>query len=190
MSTPLSSSGRRATRAILAPLALLTLLGGALGACSASSGSYADAAKKLIEGDLADQAGLGALKAECDQPAGTSVGEEFSCTAETEDGQIVSFTATIEAGNKVDVTSSNLVSGAVLGKLEEAARNALAEEVGIELGPETLDCGADTVILDDAGQMFCTFIDPDTGDEYDATITVTDLQTGDLTIKIADAPRG
>jgi len=194
MSNPLTSPARRSTpaRARLGVLAALTLgLGGLVG-CSATETSFAEAAVKLIEGDLAEQAGLGALSATCEEPAGTDVGETFTCEAETSDGRVIEFTATVAEGDKVDVGSTNLVLGSVLPKIESAALQLLAEQAGIELPAEALDCGTESVLLDETGVLACTVISPDNGDRYDAGITIVGLDSSNPQItnfEIADTPR-
>ena len=51
------------------------------------------AAVELIEGDLSEQIGLGALTGECDEPSTTSTGDEFACNGTTETGEVINFTA-------------------------------------------------------------------------------------------------
>lgn len=194
MPNPLTSSARRSARARTGFGALVALvLGlGALAGCSATESGFADAAVKLITGDLADQVGLGALTATCEKPASTDVGEVFGCQAETSDGRDIEFTATIAEGDKVDVGSTNLVMGSLLPKMEAAALQLLAEQAGIELPPEALDCGSDPMLLKESGVLLCTVVSPDNGDRYDATITIVGLDSSNPQItnfEIADTPR-
>lgn len=194
MSNPLTLPARHTApaRAGLGALVALVLGLGALAGCSATETGFVDAAVKLIEGDLAEQAGLGPLTATCEEPASTDVGEVFACEAETSDGGVIEFTATIAKGDKVDVGSTNLVMGSVLPKIEAAALQLLAEQAGIELPPEALDCGTESVLLDETGELPCTVISPDNGDRYDATVTIVGLDSSNPQItnfEIADTPQ-
>lgn len=63
-----------------------------MSACSVSgeinigSESPENATEDVIEGELADQIGLGELTASCSKPSSEEVGSRFLCTADTEDG--------------------------------------------------------------------------------------------------------
>lgn len=173
------------------PYALLGLLAVTVGACSASDAAYTEAAQKVITGEISEQAGLGKLEATCDKPASTEVGEQFACTATTADGATINLLATIEEDDKVNVVSTNLLTASAVEQIEDIARNALVDKYGGELGPDSLDCGSTSVVIDVSEEVLsCTFVDPANGDEYDATIDVPDLaDIGSLTVQIADQPR-
>lgn len=166
----------------LAAVAVLAL------AATACAGSPKDAAEEFIMGDLADQIGLGALTATCDDPGEADVGDRFDCTATTSDGGVIEFVALMEDADTVDVSSTNLILARALPAVEEGAVTALEDAVGLTLGIENFDCGEATVILDD-GTLTCTLTDPANGDLYDAIVTIEDMDTLALGVVVADAPR-
>ncbi len=78
-------------RTLLLTLATLFVVTACSGDISFSIGgqSVDDAAVELIEGDLADQIGLGELTAACPEVPDAEVGTEFDCTATTADGAVI-----------------------------------------------------------------------------------------------------
>jgi hypothetical protein len=162
------------------------------GACGASGTDYRATAEKLITGDLAEQAGLGKVSASCEEPPSKpETGERFACTATSASGEVVRFTATVEDGSKVNVESTNLITADGLERIEQVAVEALEREQGQALGRENFDCGDDYVVLDPSREVLvCTLTDPDSGNEYEATVDVPDLQdVSTLTVEVADTPK-
>jgi hypothetical protein len=173
-------------------------VGGALaavlvvGACSASSADFKSAAEDVIEGEIAEQSALGDLSATCEEPDDPEPGDVFACTATTEDGRTVEFTATVEEDDKVNVESTNLITVEGLGTIEEVAVAALEAEIGQPLGVENFDCGSEPMIIDVTEEfLICALTDPATGEVYDAQVDIPSLDdVGSLTVQVADAPRG
>ena len=172
----------------LAVLGALTATAGC--SFSASTGdSPRQAAERLIEGDLAAQNELGELTATCDEPADEEAGTTFECTSTGELGEIAWLT-TIEQDDKIAVKSTNLVTADALEDLEDAAVGVLEEQIGGEIGAENLECGDGPVILDADGATLCALTDPSSPqDVYDATLFVTDVDSGEFRIEVADVPR-
>jgi hypothetical protein len=148
-----------------------------------------NAAEDLIEGDIAEQAGLGELTADCEKPEDPEVGTFFDCTAETEDGQTILLTTEIDREDHIDVNSTNLITPQALPSFETAGTNALAEQFGVELPDGTIQCGDESVVLAADGTFVCSFEDPGNGDIYDITYEVTDIDAGDFNLAIAETPR-
>jgi len=162
-----------------------------MGACSASSADYKNTAEDLIEGEIAEESTLGDLSATCEEPDDPESGDVFACTATTEDGRTIEFTATVEDDDQVNVQSTNLITVEGLATVEEIAVAALEAEIGQTLGAENFDCGAEPVIIDlPDGTLTCALTDPGNGDVYDAEVTIPSLDdVGSLTVQVADAPR-
>jgi hypothetical protein len=158
-------------------------------ACGATSANYKAAAEKAIEGDGAKT--LGKLTATCDKPlaAKPKPDDSFACTASTADGKVVKFTAKVATGNKVNVTSTNVLNDDDIAKVEEVAVKALEEEVGEPLGVENMDCGKAPIIFEAKG-LVCALTDPGDKSVYDATVTIGDLSDlSTLKVAVADKPR-
>jgi hypothetical protein len=158
-------------------------------ACGATATNYQEAAQKAIEGDGAKT--LGKLTATCEKPAAAKPKPEdtFACTASTADGKVVKFTAKVATGNKVNVTSTNVLTADDVAKVEEVAVKALEEEVGEPLGIENMDCGKAPIIFEAKG-IVCTLTDPGDKSIYDATVTIDDLaDLSTLKVSVAEKPR-
>jgi hypothetical protein len=159
-------------------------------ACGATGANYRAAAEKAIEGDGAKQ--LGKLTATCEQPpAKPKTDDTFACTAATADGKVVKFSAKVASGNKVNVTSTNVLNEADIAKVEETAVAALEKEVGQPLGVENMDCGKAPIIFEAKG-IVCALTDPaDKTLVYDASVTISDLSDlSTLKVAVAENPRG
>ena len=160
MTLPWTASHRRTWAA--AGFAVLVV------ACSTTAPDVA--AVELIEGDLAEQIGLGPLSGDCDDPSDTSTGSEFSCTGTTEDGQVIQFTAVFESDAEVFIYPTNLVVDSSL--FEAEAATTLGPEFGVEIDPATIECPEGTIVLDAEGQMACTITDAETGGVFPLTVTL------------------
>lgn len=67
-----------------------------LAACSTSTSDFQDEAQKFIESDdVAEQLELAFSEAACEEPADTSSGTSFTCTANGADGVAYTFEVTI-----------------------------------------------------------------------------------------------
>ena len=151
-------------------MALVGLVGLAVAAAGCSSGDPAASAVELIEGELSDQIELGPLTGECDEPAESATGEEFSCTGTAEDGAVVNFTAVFESDDEIFLYPTNLVVESSLFEVEAAA--TLGPEFGIEIDPAQIECPEGVTVLDADGRMFCTITDVDTGAVFPMTATL------------------
>ncbi len=147
------------------------------------------AAENLIEDEIADQAGLGELTAECDKPEDPKVGTFFDCTATTTDGQVIQLTTEIDREDHIDVNSTNLLTPEALPQFETAGTEALAQQFAVELPDTTIDCGDQSVVLTPEGNFVCAFNDPASGDVYDITFEITDLESGAFNLAVAEEPR-
>jgi hypothetical protein len=74
-------------------------------------------------------------------------------------------------------------------KVAETAEDALEAEIGAR--PD-IDCGTDLVGLVNGTKLDCLLIDPASGAEFDATVTIDDVDGTNYTVnvKVADTPNG
>lgn len=158
MTTP----SRRSYRWLLAALIV--------GAVACSSTEPEAAAVELIEGELAEQIGLGPLAGECEEPTDTSTGSEFACTGTTEDGAVISFTSVFESDDEVYIYPTNLVVDSSV--FEAEAATTLGPEFGVEIDPAQIECPEGTTVLDGDGRMSCTITDVETGGVFPLTVTL------------------
>lgn len=165
------------------PLTRTCLLAGAVGlavaACSGevsvnmgSSVDPGDEAEQLIEGELADEAGLGPLTADCSDAV--EPGGSFECTGTTGDGQVVAFTA--DGAGAVD--STNLATPAGISLLAEEAGRVLAEQNAPGSPPPPIVCDDSRgLVLEVGAALDCEVTDPESGDVLAAVITITDPES-------------
>ncbi len=163
----------RAMRSLrfLAPVAALVLV-------TACSDDVAQTGENVIETEIQDQLGLGELDASCDQPGDREVGTEFTCTATTEDGQVIEFLGAFTGEKTIFVQPTNVVAAEALILWKAEAARVLSPELPIDLDPDLMDCPDDAVVfLDTSGtpgeaSVDCTYPDPDTGASVPMRITV------------------
>lgn len=152
-----------------------------MSACSVSgeinigSESPENATEDVIEGELADQIGLGELTASCSKPSSEEVGSRFLCTADTEDGRTVELQAVIEDDGPY-VETTNVVLAENLAPIVAAVVGEIESQAGVDLADDALDCGSESLIVDSANQFVCQLTDP-IGDVFDTTITFNGLDT-------------
>jgi hypothetical protein len=165
-------------------------VGAAAVACSADEGEFAAAAENAIEGDLAENLELGTLSADCAEPESTEDGTPFACTAETADGATVEVRAVIDGDDQVVVNAVNVIPADGLGALEAEAARTLADQVGQPLPAESIDCGAEPIVVRIGEPITCALTHPGSGEVHDATIVFDDYERDSFTVELAQAPRG
>jgi len=142
----------------------------------------------LIEGDIADQAGIGPLEAACEEIDDPEPGDTFTCTAATGNGETIRFNAVIEEDDTVDVESVYLVTSEGLTMIEGLAVQALEENVGQTLGIENFDCGDRGLVVEPGGTIACVLTDPVSGAPYEAEVTVQALDPIEIFVEVGGAP--
>ena len=115
-------------------------------------------------------------------------GDVFTCTSETADGDVLQWTGVATSDSEADIQSENLLNEETVEQLEGAVVDALAAE-GLPVVVEDLDCGTGAIILGPDNDLVCGLTDSSTGDVYDATITIQDMDNLRFDVAIADAPR-
>ncbi len=155
-------------------------------ACSASAEfsigtpTIENQTEDFIEESLAEQIGLGDLIANCSKPSSQDVGTRFLCTADTEDGQTIELQAVVaEDGSSVKTT--NVVLAKNFPEVAATVIQQVEELSGVTLPQDALDCGATSVIVDDANEIVCQLTDS-TGAVFETTITFNGLDTDSPTI--------
>jgi hypothetical protein len=177
------------------PIAAMIVVALALSACGGSASfsfggkdSPETVAEDLIEGELSDQLGFGALVASCESPGTSDVGTTFTCTG-TVGATTIDFAAEVDREDHVSVVSTNVLLASDLVALETAAVQVLNDQFDLGLPEGAVDCGDSAVVLNTANEMVCALTDPGNGDIYDATLTITDMDQGTFDIDVAAAPR-
>lgn len=175
---------RRSVHRCAAALGVLTLV-----ACSSSA---ALSGESVIEGELADAAGLGELDAQCNEPDGLEEGETFTCTAVAEDGRTVEFLGTMTSNDSFDIVSTNLLTSEDVVAIREEGARLLSQDVGVEIRSADIVCPDAIVVLDDTGDFVCEITERSTGDVYELTISTGGIEPGEgvrsLSFRISDEP--
>ncbi len=146
-------------------------------------------AEELVAGPIADGAGLGELRPTCDDVVDAAVGASFECTAVTEGQRTVWLDAIIDQEGRVDLRTRNVITAAALPGFERAAVVALNQTVGTALTDEAVDCGDSSVVVGSDQALLCLVTDPNTGEVFDLTMTVTDIEARQFSVTVAQEPR-
>lgn len=170
-----------------AALALTALV---LAGCSKNAGISAE---RAIIDQLQEDIGLGELEPECGQPAALEEGETFTCTAATEDGQVIEFLGEMTGSDTFDVVTTNLLSAEDVVLLRQAGAEWLSQEVGDSVDPDAIVCPFDVIVLDDTGTFSCEVTDVSTNEVYEFLIMTGGLEPGegirDLGFELGDLLR-
>ncbi len=188
--TPDVRQGNRMKMKMLLVVVALVAAGcSASGEFSVGTPSVEDQTEDLIEGDIANQIGLGDLNATCTKPASDDVGSRFLCTAATEDGRTVEFQAVIEEDGAYAETTNVIIADKV-DDVEAVIVAELENASGTDLADDAVDCGDGSIIVDDQNEFVCAFTSP-SGDVFDVTVTFSGLDTDNPTFgfQVADEPR-
>ena len=145
--------------------------------------------EQMIAGDLATELGLGPLVGICNDPGRLAVGTTFACTATTEAGDVVQVAGEVNGEGRIELTTTNVVSSWALPSFERDAAAALNNSVGSNFTAESVDCGVASVVLDPDFVLPCALMMPSSGDVFDLTLTITDLDARRFSLLVADAPR-
>lgn len=72
----------------------------------------------------------------------------------------------------------------------QQAADALQEQVGSDVAPD-MDCGDESIELAEGTVVDCVLTDPTSGAEYDAQVTLSDIDGTDyhIDVSVADTPR-
>ncbi|MEM9655219.1 MAG: hypothetical protein AAGA65_24220 [Actinomycetota bacterium] len=149
----------------------------------------------LIEAEVTGPAALGALTPACPEinSETAAVGTTFQCTATTGDERVLTLLATIGEDGRVQVTTTNVITGPALPSFERAAVEALNTTVQSSLEESAIDCGEETVVLplDQNGQalLVCALFDPVAEATYDVTLSISDIEARQFSLVVADQPR-
>jgi hypothetical protein len=147
-----------------------------------------EGAAGLVNDEFEDSLGMGPLETRCAVPNDLVEGDVFTCTSETADGDVIEWSAVATSDSGADIQSENLLNEDTVEQLEGAVVDALAAE-GLPVVVEDIDCGTTTVVLGANNDLVCGLTDSSTGDVYDTTITIQDMDNLRFDVVVADAPR-
>jgi len=157
--------------------------------CTFSIGESPESvAEELIEGELADQRGITGVIASYEAPPNRDDGTTFTCTAQSDRGDD-HWTATIKDDDTVNVQSEDVLDDEDISSLEVSAVEALEAQSGGTLGVENFDRGVQPLVVGSDNNVVCALTNPADGAVYDATITITDFDTGTFDVNVAEQPR-
>lgn len=95
----------------IVPMAAVILVVGTLSACTTSPQDFKAEGEKFLQSpELAQEAGYKFSRAKCEEPASTSVGSQFTCTATDNDGDDWEFVIEITGERELTVISGDLIN--------------------------------------------------------------------------------
>ncbi len=145
----------------------------------------------MIREEVATQAGLGDLSPVCPEIdlAVSGVGTTWDCSATTADQRVITLAAVINDQGRIELATRNMIAAAALPSFERAAVQALNDTVGSRLEEGAIDCGEVSVVFGPEQVMICALFDPHTEETYDVTLDITDIETRQFSLVVADRPR-
>jgi hypothetical protein len=143
----------------------------------------------MIEGELATSIGLGPLVSSCNDPAALALDSVFDCTATTETGEVIQLHGSVTPEGKLALVTTNLVSASALPGFEREVAAMLNDSVGSNFTAESVDCGSTAVVLPPDFVMGCALVMPASGEVFDVTLTITDLDGRAFSLVVSDQPR-
>ena len=159
---------------------------GELGFGTTSDDGFLEAGEELIEGELADQIGLGLLDASC-SGSDLAAGDTFTCSASADGVDPIEFVGTIdEDGDEVNIASANLLLAEQVEQVEAFAASLIEESTGQTIGAENFECADTSVVVSSGEILACRVTDPSDGTVYQAPVTVDDLESLSITVNVGD----
>jgi hypothetical protein len=144
--------------------------------------SAAEPATELIENDLEAQLGLGELSASCVEPDDLEPGTTFTCTATTEDGEVIEFDGIVEDEETFGIWATNAMPAAVVEEVEADAAQQLGDQAGVALSADDVECPDGSIVIE-GGSFECELTDPDDGSVFVMTVS-TDGYDGDTWVDL------
>lgn len=170
-------------------VALVTSAAGCSGSISFGTSPddrYLEAGKELIEGDLADQIGLGPLEATC-TGEDLEAGDTFDCTATAGGLEPIRFVGTVDDDEDgVNLSSVNLLLADQVEQVEAFSASLIADQTSVAIGPEHFECSDGSIIIENGQILDCLLTDPTDGTVYEAPVTVQDLETMQVLVNVGD----
>jgi hypothetical protein len=149
-------------------------------------------AEQMITGELATTIGLGPLTAACNDPGPLVVGTTFACTATpaTEPPRpVIQVQGVVNPDGHLALTTTNLISASALASFEKQAAAQLNDSIGSNFTAESVDCGNAALVLPADSVIGCALIMPASGQVFDVTLAVTDLNGRKFGLQVAEEPR-
>lgn len=148
--------------------------------------AFHQAGVDLIEGELADQIGLGPLEAECDGDD-LSAGDTFECQATAGGLEPIQFTATINGEEDgVSLVSNNLLLANQVEQVEAFAASLIEQRTATSIGAENFECADSSLIVTSGEVLDCRVTDPADGKVYEAPVVIDDLVDLSVTVSVGD----
>jgi hypothetical protein len=173
----------------MAVLVAAACSGGEVAPPTADARSQSEA---MIAGELATAIGLGPLTPSCNEPGPLTVGTTFTCAATRTaqpPGDPIQIETTVQPDGHLKLVTLNLISAAALPSFERRAAAQLNEATGSNFTADSVDCGNTAIVLPADATIGCALIMPASGQVFDLTLAVTDLDARHFALAVADSPR-
>ena len=145
--------------------------------------------ERMIITDLTPNLGLGLLTPACQEPGPLTIGMHYECTATAATGKVVEIVGTVNDAGHLELATSNLITPRALLSYERDAAAALNNSVGSNFTAESVDCGDGPIVFEAATTMNCALVMPASGQVFDLTFDVTDIDRRHFGLAVSDQPR-
>lgn len=146
-------------------------------------------AERMITDDLATDVGLGPLAPSCNDPGVYAADTAFTCTALTGPGDVINVHGSVNGDGHLNLATTNVIRAAALASFELEVAALLNNTVGSNLTADAVDCGSTAIVLAADLEMTCALVMPASGQIFDVTLTITDLEGRKFALRVADEPR-
>gem|GEM_PF-3885222 len=151
--------------------------------------SVRQTAERLTSNDIANLIGQGALEPVCEELSNPVHGATFKCSAQASDNRVVFLSGKVEIDGRISLVTTNVVLASDLPEIEKVAVVYVNQRLQGNYPPNTLTCGESSIILNTQKVIACSFIEPGSGDIFDAEVRIDDLANKKVTVRIAGQPR-
>jgi len=148
-----------------------------------------ETAERIIANDIASAIGQGTLEPVCLEVVNPAPNTTFDCSAEASDNRFVYLKGKVETDGRISLVTTNVLLSTDLPKYEGIAIAYVNQQLSSEYAANTLSCGESTIILNPERVISCSFIEPGSGDIFDAEVRIDDFSTQKVRVRIADQPR-
>lgn len=152
--------------------------------------SVRETAERLISNDIAEEIQLGDLSPVCEEVPNPTYNTTFDCSATASEDRIIYLNGKVEQDGRISLETSNVILKNDLVKYETPAVAYVNEKLGTQFPSNVLDCGDDSIILNTHRVISCSFIEPGSGDVYDAKVKIDDISNFLVSVQVSNTPRG
>lgn len=139
------------------------------------------AAAQQIEGQIADDFGM-PLVADCPVVPEPAVGTEFACVATTSSGQFIDFAGTVQSPDRLELSSTNVVSSMAVDEVRAQLATDLTQSTGLDI---TVECPSEMITMEQP-IITCIAATDSQPETNPITLTFTNARSGSYRVDLTE----